>query len=120
MLPLPEPIQGGRLEELRGFVNAGDDSSWALIKAWLVATVRDRGPYPVLALYGEQGSAQSTLARMLVALLDPSTPDLRSDPRELRDLAIAARNNWGVGFDNVSSLPPWLSDALCRLATGGG
>ena len=23
-------------------------------------------------------------------------------------------------FDNVSALQPWLSDALCRLATGGG
>ncbi len=25
-----------------------------------------------------------------------------------------------VAFDNLSSIPPWLSDGLCRLATGGG
>jgi hypothetical protein len=25
-----------------------------------------------------------------------------------------------IAFDNVSALPAWLSDALCRLATGGG
>jgi hypothetical protein len=25
-----------------------------------------------------------------------------------------------LAFDNVSGLPPWLSDTLCRLATGGG
>jgi hypothetical protein len=24
-----------------------------------------------------------------------------------------------LAFDNLSGLPPWLSDALCRLATGG-
>src|SRR4029450_5146659 len=27
---------------------------------------------------------------------------------------------WCVAFDNLSSLPLWLSDGLCRLATGGG
>jgi hypothetical protein len=25
-----------------------------------------------------------------------------------------------VAFDNISNLPPWASDALCRLSTGGG
>jgi hypothetical protein len=41
-------------------------------------------------------------------------------PRDERDLMIAATNAWLVAFDNLSSLPPWLSDALCRLATDGG
>ena len=119
-LPLPEPLRGGNLDELRRFINSGGDSDWAQIKAWLIAAVRDRGPYPLLVLHGEQGTAKTTLARMLISLVDPSTPDLRSDPREARDLAIAAQHNWIVAFDNVSHLAPWLSDALCRLATGGG
>ena len=33
---------------------------------------------------------------------------------------IAARNGWLLMFDNLSWLPRWLSDALCRLSTGGG
>jgi len=33
---------------------------------------------------------------------------------------IAATNGWVIGLDNLSRLPDWLSDALCRLATGGG
>jgi hypothetical protein len=33
---------------------------------------------------------------------------------------IAARNGWVVALDNLSSLTPWLSDGLCRLATGSG
>jgi hypothetical protein len=32
---------------------------------------------------------------------------------------IAAVNGWVVAFDNISYLQPWLSDAICRLATGG-
>ena len=33
---------------------------------------------------------------------------------------IAATNGWVVALDNLSKMPAWLSDALCRLATGGG
>jgi hypothetical protein len=32
---------------------------------------------------------------------------------------IAANNSHVLAFDNVSGLPGWLSDALCRLASGG-
>ncbi len=30
-----------------------------------------------------------------------------------------ANNRYLLAFDNVSGLPAWLSDALCRLASGG-
>jgi hypothetical protein len=33
---------------------------------------------------------------------------------------LAATNGWIVALDNLSKLPVWLSDALCRLSTGGG
>ena len=33
---------------------------------------------------------------------------------------IAATNGWIIPLDNLSHLSPWLSDALCRLSTGGG
>src|SRR5262249_31238350 len=54
------------------------------------------------------------------ALVDPNTAPLRALPREDRDLFIAASNGYVLAFDNVSGLPAWISDTLCRLATGGG
>jgi hypothetical protein len=45
---------------------------------------------------------------------------LRAEPRDARDLMIAGTNGWIVALDNLSRLPVWLSDAICRLATGGG
>src|SRR5207244_10836666 len=44
----------------------------------------------------------------------------RSAPREEHDLVLAATNGWVVGLDNLSRIPEWLSDALCRLSTGAG
>src|SRR5207249_8164490 len=53
-------------------------------------------------------------------IVDPSTALVRTPPREDRDLLITATNSWVLAYDNLSSVSPWLSDALCRLATGGG
>lgn len=120
MLPLPHPEPGGSIEELRRFVNVPDEASWRLLVAWLIAALRPKGPYPVLLLQGEQGSAKSTTARVLRSLVDPNTAPLRTVPKEERDLMIAAANSWVLSFDNLSGIPAWLSDSICRLATGGG
>jgi hypothetical protein len=119
MLELPEPKRGGTVDSLHDYVNVSSDD-WPLILSWLIATYRPGKPFPVLALHGEQGSAKSTTARVLRALIDPNKADLRSEPREERDLMIAAKNGWLIALDNLSHIKTWLSDALCRLATGGG
>ena len=119
-LALPYPVKGGNLNDLRRFINLRDDKDFALFLGWLVNTFKPTGPYPNLTLHGEQGAAKSTAARIIKNLIDPHAMPLRAEPRELRDLAIAAQNCWLPCFDNLSHLPPWLSDALCRLATGGG
>ena len=120
MQALPMPVSGGSVGMLRSFLNVRTDSDFALVVAWVLASLRDRGPYPIMVLSGEQGSAKSTFSAILRALLDPNTAPLRALPREDRDLFIAANNGHVLCFDNVSGLPAWLSDTLCRLATGGG
>ena len=119
VLALPEPEPGKALDRLRRFINVGDDD-WPLVAAWLVTALRPAGPYPILFLYGEQGSGKSTQARVLRALVDPNSAPLRACPKEAHDLALAAHNGWVIALDNLSRLPGWLSDALCRLSTGGG
>jgi 5S rRNA maturation endonuclease (ribonuclease M5)/energy-coupling factor transporter ATP-binding protein EcfA2 len=119
MQPLPVPVRGGELERVWRFVRVAPDDQ-SLVLGWLLMTFRPRGPYPVLALVGEQGSGKSTAARVLRRLIDPNDADLRAEPREERDLWVAAVNGWVVALDNVSRLPNWLSDALCRIATGAG
>lgn len=120
MLPLPEPACGGSIDALRPLLNVQNEADFVLAVAWLLAALRGRGPYPVMVLSGEQGAAKSTFCGMLRALVDPNAAPLRALPREDRDLFIAANNGHVLAFDNVSGLPAWISDTLCRLATGGG
>jgi hypothetical protein len=117
--PLPIPIAGGSIEELRPFLNV-DHEGWVLIKAFLVAALKPAMPYPILVAKGEQGAGKSTGCRIITSMIDPRTSALRGAPREVRDLVAAARNAWLVCFDNLSHLPNDLADAACRLATGGG
>jgi hypothetical protein len=124
MLPLPQPEPGGSIEMLRPFLNVRKtddrDPRFVLAVAWLLAALHPRGPYPILGLVGEQGTAKSFFARVMRKLVDPNSAPLRSLPREDRDLFIAAINGHVIAFDNISGLLDWLSDSLCRLATGGG
>lgn len=73
-----------------------------------------------MVLNGEHGTAKSTATRIMGSLIDPNASPLRAAPRDESSLAIYAENAWVLCFDNLSGLPWWLSDASCRLSTGGG
>ncbi len=108
MKPIPIPVGGGSIQSLRSFLNVKSNADFILVVSWLLACLRNRGPYPIIALSGEQGSAKSTLAAILRALIDPNTAPLRALPREDRDLFIAASN----GHARRRSGPPAPSGRL--------
>jgi hypothetical protein len=120
MQPLLVPRRGGSVELLRQCLNVRDKVTWILLVAVLVAFLRPSGPYPILIVTGEQGTAKSFLCRIVRRLIDPSKVPLRRPPREDRDLMIAASNAYIVAYDNISKLANGLSDSLCSLATRGG
>jgi hypothetical protein len=121
MRPLPHPAGGGSLNDLRELVNIGarDEDSWRLVVGCLLAAFRLGYPFPVLVVHGEHGAAKSSPCKLLRALIDPNKSPVRAQPRDDVDLLISASQSWVIAFDNISRLPQGLSDALCRLATGG-
>jgi hypothetical protein len=118
-LPLPMPSHDGSIDLLRPYVNLGN-RDFRLMIAWLTAALRPVGPYPILALHGEQGSAKSTLARILRLLIDPQSAPLLIPPKSTHDLMATAVHGWLLIYDNISVIPGWLSDNLCQLVFGGG
>ena len=119
-LALPPPLSDGSLDPLRELLNLQQEEDWHLLVGWLLGALRPVGPYPILILQGEHGTAKSTVAKILKYLIDPSSSLLRTAPRNEQDLLIAARHTHVLALDNLSGLQSWMSDALCRLATGGG
>lgn len=119
MRALPMPVRGVGVDALRPFLNVAHEDGFTLALAWLVTAFRPGKPFPVLNLTGEQGKGKSTASRVLRSLVDPNAAPIRSAPRAEDDLFVAAVNAHVIAYDNLSGIPPWLSDGLCRLATGG-
>jgi hypothetical protein len=91
-----------------------------LVACLISALIAPEALHPILALFGEQGTGKSTASRRLVSLVDPCPVPLRKPPRDPESWVTAAQGSWVVGLDNLSYVPDWLSDSLCRAATGDG
>ena len=119
MLALPKPTQQGNLYAIFDIFNV-EAITQSLIMSWLIGAMNQHGPFPILVVNGEQGSGKSTLCKLLKNTMDPCIATLKSLPREERDLIISANNSWILSYDNISGISDWISDAMCRLSTGGG
>lgn len=93
-----------------------------LVIADLIAALDPDIPHPVLSITGEQGTAKTTATSMLVKLIDPSAALTRKAPKDAEEWVVAASGSWRVALDNIgrAGIPDWLSDSLCRAATGTG
>jgi hypothetical protein len=122
MLPLPEAVFGDpkdglrRLRELTLFRNERDS---VLSVGFMLDALGGEGPYSVLLIIGEGGAAKSTLARMIVALVDPRLLPLLNAPASKRDLYISASTRALVAYNNLSYLDKDISDGLCTATEGG-
>lgn len=116
--PLPTPRRGGSVDRLWDVLNVPDKDSRVLITAFLLGMLHPTGPYPGLALYGEQGTAKTSTARYLRQVVDPTSAPVTGDPRDIETVALQAHANWVPVFDNLRTVRDILSDALCRLCTG--
>jgi hypothetical protein len=119
MRPLPIPERGGSADELEPFLNIIPDL-FVLVKGCLLSALRPEGPYPLMVLVGPAGSAKSTFTKILRDLTDLNANPYSGSPHDYREFKVAALNNHVLAYDNLSSLSPKVSDALCRQAVGGG
>jgi hypothetical protein len=117
-LPMPMP-QPGNIEELIQFLNV-DENNMPFVLAWMLTALYFPGKQcPILLLDGTAGTAKSSTLSAIVRMIDPKVGAQSGPPKSEDDLLAAAYGGGVVSFDNVSTLAS-LSDALCRLSTGGG
>jgi hypothetical protein len=119
-VPVPEPRDGkSKIDVLRPFV-AVTDAGFVLLVGFMLAALRGEGPYYVAVVLGEQGTAKSSTCKVVRLLVDPASPLLLAPVKSEEDLFIEAATAHAMAFDNFSNLTDPMSDAMCRLATGGG
>jgi len=116
---LPIPESGGDFAKVWDFVNVPNEGDRQVTLAWMVGAIILVGlPCPIFALLGEQGTAKTSAMRFTTALFDPTTAPVRSPPNDVEKMKHATHGSRVTCFDNLSSIPVWLSDAMCRVVTG--
>jgi hypothetical protein len=114
------PATGGRFERFLDFVNLRRNQDKILAQVWLLASLIPDFPHPIATLYGSQGSGKSFFFKLCKRLIDPGTKLIDSLPNAQADLIKKLHNNYLTPLDNLSHLPSWACDILCRAVTGDG
>ncbi len=123
MLPLPLPVPGDAeqaLTLLESLIGAQEPAHFMLIVGWLVAALREGYPVAALVFDCEPGSGKTTKQRMIRSFIDPQVSATPGPHSSEKDLIVSAHNRWLVSADNVTEISQAMSDAYCRLITGGG
>ncbi|MFE5523879.1 ATP-binding protein [Streptomyces virginiae] len=118
-LPLPEKDTNGKgIDALMRLCNFAGAESECLAVAWVIGCLEPSVPVPAPFLTGPQGAGKSTAARMLMRIVEGMTGDLRRAPKDEENLITAVAAGWITALDNLSHLPPDLSDLMCCVVTG--
>jgi hypothetical protein len=117
-LPIPKP--GGSLTDILEVANI-QQQDLPLVCAFLLGLLHGEGTQPVLFLRGSSGSGKTMAAEIMSSIIDPHAVKRQGVPKSEEDLLIAAKTSKVLVLDNLSGKArTWLSDAICRIASGGG
>ncbi|MCL7426899.1 ATP-binding protein [Streptomyces sp. YS415] len=118
-LPLPAKDTDGKgIDLLMRLCNFADAKTEALAIAWLIGCLEPSVPVPAPFLTGPQGAGKSTGGRMLIRIVEGMSGDLRRAPKDEENMITAVAAGWVTALDNLSHLPPDLSDLMCCIITG--
>ncbi len=119
-LPLPIPVSSNNgINLLRPLVNIPNEDMYRLAWGCLVSYLAP-GPHPILFIVSSQDSGKSTTCRHLRSIVDPCTASACGSPTDEKSIMMAAKNSHILALDNISSIPQWMSDTLCRINSGCG
>jgi hypothetical protein len=114
----PEPKRGGNLNEIFDFMNLDSDAARTIFLAYLIAAQVPDVATPVLIATGEKGTAKTTFFRLVSRMVAPTITETLGKVDRIDEFNRQAAHARALFFDNLTSLPEWLSDALCRVVTG--
>ncbi|MER6329222.1 ATP-binding protein [Streptomyces sp. NPDC001034] len=118
-LPLPARDTDGKgIDLLLRLCNFASAETECLALAWLIGCLEPSVPVPAPFLTGPQGAGKSTGGRMLIRVIEGMSGDLRRAPKDEENMITAVAAGWVTALDNLSHLPPDLSDLMCCIVTG--
>lgn len=122
MAEIPIPIFENKPDYMRlgKYLNFDRLEDLNMIVAFILSSFRVNMPKPILNLTGEAGSGKSTNTRIIRKFVDPAKQkNLLKKEIDMKELPLAAANQYLLAFDNLSGITKEGSDLLCVVSTGG-
>jgi hypothetical protein len=91
-----------------------------LVLVYIISCFIPDIPHPIFHPHGAQGAGKTTLCNVIKKICDPSSIETLITPRDKTELVQVIAHHHVCLFDNMSDLPPWMSDILAQACTGGG
>jgi len=121
---IPERCKEGEesliFDDLLCLINIEKPNQKLLFLVDLVCMFIPHIPRPIFVLYGDQGTAKTTTSTLIKELVDPSMLKNLKTSNSYGEFIQQASHHYLLCLDNLTSLPTWMSDVLCRLVTGEG
>lgn len=114
------PQKEGDVRLFINYVNITNEEHKLLLLVSIISSFISGFAHPVIVIFGSQGSAKTTLSKLLRKLIDPSSIEVASMPDNHKELVQALAHHYFLFFDNVSFISENVSDILCKAITGGG
>lgn len=115
------PERGGSLDQLDAVLPSSMKPEHRLLfKVSLVTGLVPHIPQTVDVIFGDHGSAKSTISKVKKALLDPSFIEEFTPPNSLNAFVQLLAHHWYVPLGNLTYMPDWMSDCIARASTGSG
>jgi hypothetical protein len=108
------------LEDLSFLINIKEPDQKLLFLVSLHCLFIPHIQRPIFVLHGDQGTAKTTTSTLIKELVDPSILKNLRIGNSYTEFIQQVSHHYLLCLDNLTSLPPWMSDALCRLVTGEG
>ena len=91
-----------------------------ILKCYIISLFIPNLPKSILMVHGEQGTAKSMQEEIMKMLVDPNVVMTLSFPKDVAELVQQLSHHSVTYYDNLSIIPGWISDLLCRATTGSG
>ena len=107
------------MDQFLKLINLKDsENTRLLVKCYIVSILIPGISKAMLMIHGPKGAAKTAFEDLVKQLLDPSILSNLTLARNTETLAQQLMHNFLTYYDNVSTLPEWLSNDLCRAVTG--
>ena len=117
-IPTPDPHGRGVMDLLQEYAPLPTEEQQVLRLGFMLCCLWPVGPYPILSLTGPPESGKGYHARLIRETVDPVYAPFQGIPANERDLLLDCYQERVPVLDNISRLPGWGANALCRISTG--